>query len=130
MWITCLQYSTGFKIIFSGMTSWIHNWKRNGWVLSDKTEVKNKEDWKAIDSEMQGIEVKFVSGRIFQRSWYISSASQAFDLFTFICSFIYLVYLLTCWSNSSFLTFDRNMCMDTEGWRATKQRTDWQMKGP
>ncbi|XP_078319731.1 ribonuclease H-like [Crassostrea virginica] len=31
----------------------------NGWVLSDKTEVKNKEDWKAIDSEMQGIEVKF-----------------------------------------------------------------------
>nr|XP_022317374.1 ribonuclease H1-like [Crassostrea virginica] len=50
---------TDSQFLINGMTSWIHNWKRNGWVLSDKTEVKNKEDWKAIDSEMQGIEVKF-----------------------------------------------------------------------
>lgn len=50
--------------LFSGMTSWIHNWKKNGWTLSDNTKVKNTEDWKALDTEMTGINVKFVSGSI------------------------------------------------------------------
>lgn len=47
-------------LIFSGITSWIHKWKKNGWTLSDNTKVKNEEDWKSLDSEMQGIDVKFV----------------------------------------------------------------------
>lgn len=47
-------------LIFSGITSWIHKWKKNGWTLSDNTKVKNEEDWKSLDFEMQGIDVKFV----------------------------------------------------------------------
>ncbi|XP_056017350.1 ribonuclease H1-like [Ostrea edulis] len=50
---------TDSQLLINGMTSWIHNWKKNGWTLSDNTKVKNTEDWKALDTEMTGINVKF-----------------------------------------------------------------------
>lgn len=34
-----------------GITSWLPNWKRNGWVTGNKkTPVKNKELWIELDS--------------------------------------------------------------------------------
>lgn len=33
-----------------GITSWIQNWKRNGWMTSQKTVVKNKDLWIKMDS--------------------------------------------------------------------------------
>ncbi|XP_011454864.3 ribonuclease H1 [Magallana gigas] len=50
---------TDSQFLINGITSWIHKWKKNGWTLSDNTKVKNEEDWKSLDSEMQGIDVKF-----------------------------------------------------------------------
>lgn len=50
---------TDSQFLINGITSWIHKWKTNGWTLSDNTKVKNEEDWKSLDSEMQGIDVKF-----------------------------------------------------------------------
>lgn len=50
---------TDSQFLINGITSWIHKWKKNGWTLSDNTKVKNEEDWKSLESEMQGIDVKF-----------------------------------------------------------------------
>jgi ribonuclease HI len=32
-----------------GITTWIHNWKKNGWKTADKKPVKNAELWKRLD---------------------------------------------------------------------------------
>jgi ribonuclease HI len=32
-----------------GITKWIHNWKRRGWVTSDKKPVKNADLWQRLD---------------------------------------------------------------------------------
>jgi len=36
---------TDSAYVKNGITSWIHNWKKNGWRGSDKKEVKNKDLW-------------------------------------------------------------------------------------
>jgi len=40
---------TDSKYVRSGITSWIHNWKRNGWKTAAKKPVKNVELWQALD---------------------------------------------------------------------------------
>ena len=37
------------KYVKSGITEWIHNWKKNGWKTANKQEVKNKELWLELD---------------------------------------------------------------------------------
>ena len=44
-----VQIFTDSKYVKSGITEWIHNWKKNGWKTSDKQEVKNKELWTELD---------------------------------------------------------------------------------
>ncbi|MDF0535894.1 ribonuclease HI [Shewanella yunxiaonensis] len=36
-----------------GITQWIHNWKRKGWVTSSKTPVKNVDLWQRLDKATQ-----------------------------------------------------------------------------
>ena len=38
-----VQIFTDSKYVKSGITEWIHNWKKNGWKTANKKEVKNKE---------------------------------------------------------------------------------------
>jgi ribonuclease HI len=47
-----------------GITVWIHTWKRNGWMTSDKRPVKNRELWEALDnlSQKHRIEWLWVKG--------------------------------------------------------------------
>lgn len=33
-----------------GITSWIHNWKKNGWRTAKKKPVKNDDLWKQLDA--------------------------------------------------------------------------------
>ena len=40
-----VQIFTDSKYVKSGITEWIHNWKKNGWKTSNKQKVKNKELW-------------------------------------------------------------------------------------
>ena len=40
---------TDSKYVKSGITEWIHNWKKNGWKTADKQPVKNKELWEKLD---------------------------------------------------------------------------------
>ena len=44
-----VQIFTDSKYVKSGITEWIHNWKKNGWKTSDKKPVKNKELWEELD---------------------------------------------------------------------------------
>ena len=44
-----VQIFTDSKYVKSGMTEWIHNWKKNGWKTADKQPVKNKEFWEELD---------------------------------------------------------------------------------
>ena len=38
-----VQIFTDSKYVKSGITEWIHNWKKNGWKTANKKEVKNKD---------------------------------------------------------------------------------------
>ena len=44
-----IQIFTDSKYVKSGITEWIHKWKKNGWKTADKKEVRNKDLWKELD---------------------------------------------------------------------------------
>ena len=44
-----VQIFTDSKYVKSGITEWIHNWKKNGWKTANKQPVKNKELWEELD---------------------------------------------------------------------------------
>ena len=44
-----VQIFTDSKYVKSGITEWVHNWKKNGWKTSNKQEVKNKALWTELD---------------------------------------------------------------------------------
>ena len=44
-----VQIFTDSKYVKSGITEWIHNWKKNGWKNANKKEVSNKELWTELD---------------------------------------------------------------------------------
>ncbi len=52
------------RYLKDGITTWIHKWKRNGWMTSGKEPVKNKDLWVALDEEARrhSIEWKWVKG--------------------------------------------------------------------
>ena len=44
-----IEIFTDSKYVKSGITEWIHNWKKNGWKTANKLPVKNKELWEELD---------------------------------------------------------------------------------
>ena len=44
-----VQIFTDSKYVKSGITEWIHNWKKNGWKTANKKKVKNIELWTELD---------------------------------------------------------------------------------
>ena len=56
--------TTDSKYVKNGITSWIHNWKKNGWKTAAKKPVKNKELWIELDHLIQkhNISWKWVKG--------------------------------------------------------------------
>ncbi len=41
---------TDSQYLMKGITQWIHNWKKRGWINSQKQPVKNADLWKRLDS--------------------------------------------------------------------------------
>ncbi|WP_146584916.1 ribonuclease HI [Puniceibacterium confluentis] len=41
---------TDSAYVKNGVTSWIHGWKRNGWMTAAKKPVKNVELWQRLDA--------------------------------------------------------------------------------
>ncbi|MCC2315180.1 ribonuclease HI [Cellulomonas xiejunii] len=46
--------------VMNGLTKWLPNWKRNGWVTGEKKPVKNKELWQALEIEVERHHVTWV----------------------------------------------------------------------
>ena len=54
-----VQIFTDSKYVKSGITEWIHNWKKNGWKTANKQQVKNKELWTELDLLSSEFEIKW-----------------------------------------------------------------------
>ena len=54
-----VQIFTDSKYVKSGITEWIHNWKKNGWKTADKQPVKNKELWTELDILTNEFEIEW-----------------------------------------------------------------------
>jgi len=50
---------TDSQYVRNGITSWIHNWKRNGWKTSDKKPVKNVDLWQRLDEAIKQHDVRW-----------------------------------------------------------------------
>ncbi len=54
-----VQIFTDSKYVKSGITEWIHNWKKNGWKTAKKQPVKNKDLWTELDLMTSEFEIKW-----------------------------------------------------------------------
>ena len=54
-----VQIFTDSKYVKSGITEWIHSWKKNGWKTANKQLVKNKELWTELDNLTNEFEIKW-----------------------------------------------------------------------
>jgi ribonuclease HI len=59
-----VELHTDSQYVKNGVTSWMHNWKRNGWRTADKKPVKNIELWQALDEAIKphNIDWRWVKG--------------------------------------------------------------------
>jgi ribonuclease HI len=48
---------TDSQYVRNGITTWIHNWKKRGWLTADKQPVKNTELWQELDRLNAGHQV-------------------------------------------------------------------------
>ena len=55
-----VQIFTDSKYVKSGITEWIHNWKKNGWKTANKQPVKNKELWTELDLMTSEFKIKWI----------------------------------------------------------------------
>ena len=54
-----VQIFTDSKYVKSGITEWIHNWKKNGWKTVNKKKVKNIELWTELDRLSNEFDIKW-----------------------------------------------------------------------
>ncbi len=47
------------EYVKNGITVWIHNWKRRGWITSAKKPVKNSDLWKKLDEAVSRHDMKW-----------------------------------------------------------------------
>lgn len=59
-----LELYTDSKYVKDGITTWIYNWKKNGWRTANKKPVKNIDLWQHLDKiiEKKNIQWKWVKG--------------------------------------------------------------------
>jgi len=50
---------TDSQYVMKGMTEWLSNWKRRGWVTAGRQPVKNADLWQALDELVQGHQVSW-----------------------------------------------------------------------
>ncbi|MGL4437670.1 MAG: ribonuclease HI [Bosea sp. (in: a-proteobacteria)] len=59
-----IELHTDSQYVKNGITTWIHNWKRNGWRTADKKPVKNEDLWKRLEQALviHQVEWRWVKG--------------------------------------------------------------------
>jgi len=55
-----VEIFTDSKYVKSGITEWILNWKKNGWITANKQPVKNKDLWTELDNMTIAHEIKWI----------------------------------------------------------------------
>jgi len=50
---------TDSQYVQKGISEWIHNWKRRGWLTADRKPVKNVDLWKVLDEMAHGHHVEW-----------------------------------------------------------------------
>ena len=55
---------TDSKYVMDGITKWLSNWKKKGWITSNKKPVKNKDLWQILEESISkhNIEWQWVKG--------------------------------------------------------------------
>ena len=56
---TAVDLTTDSQYVRQGITSWIHNWKKNGWRTASKEPVKNVDLWQRLDAALKQHEVRW-----------------------------------------------------------------------
>ncbi len=51
--------TTDSQYVRQGITSWLHNWKRNGWKTSARKPVKNADLWERLDRSVNRHSVRW-----------------------------------------------------------------------
>ena len=61
---SAVQIHTDSQYVQKGISEWIHNWKRRGWLTADKQPVKNVDLWQMLDelSSAHQIDWRWVKG--------------------------------------------------------------------
>lgn len=54
-----VDLTTDSQYVRQGITSWIFNWKKNGWRTSDRKPVKNVDLWQRLDAALRQHEVRW-----------------------------------------------------------------------
>ena len=55
-----VEIFTDSKYVKSGITEWIHNWKKNGWKTANKQPVKNQDLWTELDNMTIAYEIEWI----------------------------------------------------------------------
>jgi ribonuclease HI len=55
-----VRLHTDSTYVRSGITSWLKNWKRNGWKTADKQPVKNADLWQRLENAIGRHEVEWL----------------------------------------------------------------------
>ncbi len=48
-----VEVVTDSQYLKNGITQWIHNWKRRGWMTAEKKPVLNQDLWQALDEQVE-----------------------------------------------------------------------------
>ena len=51
--------TTDSQYVKNGITTWIHGWKKNGWMTAAKKPVLNKDLWQELDAEIKRHKIKW-----------------------------------------------------------------------
>ena len=54
-----ITFYTDSKYLKNGITKWLANWKRNNWMTSSRTPVKNKDLWQALSGQLGGHQIQW-----------------------------------------------------------------------
>jgi ribonuclease HI len=55
-----VRLHTDSSYLRNGITSWLPNWKRNGWKTADKKPVKNADLWQRLEKAVQRHQVQWL----------------------------------------------------------------------
>ena len=54
-----MRIHTDSSYVINGITKWVHGWRRNNWLTSEKKEVLNRDLWEKLFSLTVGKKIKW-----------------------------------------------------------------------